>query len=237
MLTGGGRRTEKLFLYFSFYKTPENTDSLPLDFTLTWKGQLQGWRWLAPQDAELCRISQSFWQVVVFSVEILKWESKLSAEYTKSTAPLMDFPLECMWAASCFPPQPFSDLISPAHSSPSLISSCSRLLVQSQPPTFSHPAQISPHFPSLPFLYPFPKLLTCLQALASIFLRFEQKTFSVLPTTSQKNKDIERPGKTAPKAIVAQSCSYTVQKQECPAQAESPRYSAHSCCRDLQSMC
>lgn len=87
MLTGGGRRTEKLFLYFSFYKTPENTDSLPLDFTLTWKVQLQAWRWLAPQDAELCRISQSFWQVVVFSVEILS-ENQNYLQNIQSLRPL-----------------------------------------------------------------------------------------------------------------------------------------------------
>jgi len=42
MLRGGGRRAEDLFLYFSFFKNPEKTDSLPPDFAFPRRGQHQG---------------------------------------------------------------------------------------------------------------------------------------------------------------------------------------------------
>lgn len=140
-----------------------------------------------------------------------------------------------MGVATHFPPQPFSNLTSSAPSPFS--SSHSWLLIQSQPPTFSRSAQISPPFPILPFLCPCPKLLTRLQALAPIFPIFKPNKLSLLATTSQKKRDMERPGKTGPKATVARSCNYTVQKEGRPAQTDSPRYLAHSCGRELQSMC
>lgn len=103
---------------------------------------------------------------------------------------------------------------------------------QSQPPTFSHPAQISTHYPILLLLSPCPKLLTHVQTLALIF----KPNLPLFTTTCQKKRDIKRPGKTEPKAMTAQSCNYTVQKEWCPAQADFSRYLTHSCSRDLQNV-
>lgn len=224
MLWGEGRNAENFFAHSSFSKAPGNTDSLPPDFTFSGMvSSRAGADWLSKCQRTVGHCS-FFAGDCLLSGPVLKRTSKsrICLCINQSLWPPRGFPLsfaEILYKQlRVFLPVLLKfDLFC----SQSIQTHLFRFLAshaQSQPP-FSHPAQFSPHYPILSFLYRCPKLLTCVQALALIFLIFKPN-LPLLPTTYQKKRDIRRPGKTEPKATTAQTCNYTVQKKWCPPQTD-----------------
>lgn len=142
-------------------------------------------------------------------------ESKLFVNYTKSGNSFLGFLLVHVSRHTSSSPalrfeffcsQPLSNLIF-SHSCP---------FVQPQPLAFSHPPP-NPHFPHSPLpLFLSQMAHMCLQAQSPNFSILKPSNFSLLTTTGQKKRGMERPGKMGFEAMVAWSCNCTVHTDRLP---------------------